>query len=513
MNVGTLIERAGRRYGGRVALEDHRGELTFEQVADRVNRLARGLLGLGLEPGDRVLDLQTNSTDYVVTDYALASAGLVRVALNHRHQPQDWGRIAHDNGARGIIFADRFRHAAAGVLDEVAVRVCVDADGDDRSAGIELIENTSAGPLGVDVGPDDLVSLNYSSGTTGRPKGALRSHRNRMASLANIVTDILGGVPAPDDAWCHAGPLTHASGLFSLPHFALGARQVILPEWDPSAFVDAVLRRGVTGSVLVPTMLVRLMRSDALPAGGLTSLRRLVYAGAPMPPEQVREALRDVTPRLIQMYGLVEAIPPVTVLDEAAHREGATSPDSMLLASAGRPCLGVELRIVDEAGHEVAPGEVGEVITRGDHTMAGYWGTADDAVAKSIVDGWLLTGDLGKLVDDHLYLVDRKGDMIISGGYNIYPREVEDVIAEVDGVDQVVVLGAPDPEWGQRIVAFVTSARGATIDVGAIERHCRERLAGYKKPKEIHQVDELPVGVTGKVSKQALVQLLTAADP
>lgn len=507
MDVGRLVARAARRHGDRVALEEPGLQRTFAETGERVARLARALRGLGLQPGDRVLDLQTNGISAVETDYGISTAGLCRVALNARLNPADWARIAEDSGARVLIHHARFTDQVAqvaGLVDHVV------AIGAETAAGTHDYEHLLAGqsgqPLLLDLDPDTLVSLNYSSGTTGRPKGARRTHRNRLASLTNILADITH--PGPADAWCHAGPLTHASGLFSLVHFAFGARQVVLPSWDPEALLEAIAQRGVTGTVLVPTMIARLLGHTGLTSGRTAGLRRLVYAGSPMPPEQIRQALDRITPHMVQMYGLVEAIPPVTVLSAADHAAVmADEPD--VLASAGRPCLGVTLRIVDEQGRDLPPGEVGEVVTAGDHVMGGYWGMEDGTAVKTVVDGWLHTGDLGRLDEaGRLYLVDRKGDMIISGGYNIYPREVEDVIAELPGIAEVAVVGVEDPEWGQRVTALYRVRDGAKVDEAQIRAHCRERLASYKKPKDLRRVASFPLSSTGKIAKKELRRAL-----
>ncbi|MFM7718747.1 MAG: AMP-binding protein, partial [Actinomycetota bacterium] len=221
MDVGTIVARAARRHAARIAVEDDRRSLTFGELGDRVRRLAAGLLSLGLRPGDRVLDLQTNAVSYVETDLAFATAGLVRVALNHRLLPEDWTRIAGDCDARAIVYHEDF-HAKVGPLAD-ALDFAVVIGGDYES----LIARTDPLPRRLGFGPDTLVSLNYSSGTTGKPKGARRTHRNRVASTTNMMADVLGA-QRPDDAWVHAGPITHASGLFVLPHVALGVRQIIL---------------------------------------------------------------------------------------------------------------------------------------------------------------------------------------------------------------------------------------------------------------------------------------------
>ena len=503
MDIGTLVTRAGHRFGDRIAVEgpgagDRR---TFAELADRVNRIAGGLLSLGLSPGDRVLDLQSNSTAYLETDLAIRAAGLVRVALNYRLHPTDWQRIATDCAARGLIYHERFA-ADAEPLREQVQHVVVVGDGPERSVDA-LMARAAPGVL-PPRHPDDLCGLHYSSGTTGHPKGAQRTHRNWVASVVNMTFDVLGGLPRPDDCYVHAGPVTHTSGLFVLPFLVAGARQLVLPTWDPQTFLEAVGERGATHTALVPTMVARLLSAGAT-REDLSGLRMLGYAGAPMPPEQMRRAYDELTPHLVQYYGLVEAIPPVTVLDAANHARGLAG-ESELLTSAGRPALGVELDVVDEEGRPLPPGEVGEVVTRGDHVMAGYYNAeARTDLSKAVVDGWLHTGDLGRLsADGHLWLVDRKGDMIISGGYNIYPREVEEVIAEVPEIDEVAVVGVSDPDWGQRVVALVTARRGAEVSVDGVRDYCASRLASYKKPKEVRVVEEFPLNSTGKIAKKVL---------
>lgn len=506
MDIGTLVTRAGTRFGERIAVEGPEATRTFEELAQRVRRIAHGLAALGIRPGDRVLDLQANSTAYLETDLAIRSGGFVRAALNHRLHPTDWERIATDSGARALIVADDLAERAAGVARIVGTVVRVS----ELDALIESTPDAALAPLD----PDALCGLHYSSGTTGAPKGAQRTHRNWLASVVNMTQDVLGGPPDPDaDCYVHAGPITHTSGLFVLPFLVAGARQIIQDHFDPQAFVDAVQQRGATHTAMVPTMVARLLALPGIDRSALASLKMLGYAGATMLPEQMRAAFERLTPHLVQYYGLVEAIPPVTVLDASQHARGLAG-EPELLSSAGRPALGVEIAVVDEAGIPVAAGEAGEVITRGDHVMAGYYnpGVRTD-LSRAVRDGWLHTGDLGRLdAEGNLWLVDRKGDMIISGGYNIHPREVEDVVAEVPGVHEVAVVGVDDADWGQRVVALVTAQPDAdpTALPDAIAAHCRDRLASYKKPKEVRVVPELPLNSTGKIAKKDLKAPLSA---
>jgi acyl-CoA synthetase (AMP-forming)/AMP-acid ligase II len=506
VRVDALLARVAAVHGARPALEGPQGTVTFAELADRVFRLAAGLRRLGLQPGDRVLDLQPNQNTYVETELACCAAGVVRVALNHRLHDSDWARIADDCGARALVYDARYAQRTEALragLDPVVVI------GDGPGTPYHSLLD---GPRYADGSgdPDALVSLNYTSGSTGRPKGVRRTHRVRDASRRAMLAAVLGPV-APSDVYLHAGPITHTSGLFTLPFLDAGAKQLILPAFEAGAVVEAVRERGATHTALVPTMVARLLALDGATDGAegeLKGLKMLGYAGAPMPPGQIRQAYERLTPNLVQYYGLVEAIPPVTVLTAADHAAGldGTRPD--LLTAAGRAAGDVELSIVDEDGRLLPSGEVGEVVTRGPHVMPGYW--AGEAGTKALRAGWLHTGDLGRMSDDGvLWLVDRKGDMIITGGYNVYPREVEDAIAAVPGVREVAVVGLPDDEWGQRIVALYTGA--ATPDT--VDTHCRAMLASYKKPKEIRRVDAFPLNATGKIAKNRLRETLRETPP
>lgn len=504
MNLGHAIHRAARRHGGRVAVRAGSESVTFAELGERIGSLGHALRQAGLRPGDRVLDLQRNSVTYVETDLALAAAGLCRVALNYRQAPADWAKVAADCAPRALIYAGEFADSAADLRAGVDVSICVDDGADD--VDLRRFARASSGRRAeLDFDADTLVSLNYSSGTSGAPKGSRRTHRNRFAGVGNMVTDVFLGLPAPDDVWCHTAPMTHASGLFVLPHFLFGAEQVVLPGFDPGEFMETVERFGVTGSVLVPTMVARLLRDDAS-RPGLPGLRRLVYAGAPMSAAHVREAFDRLTPELVNMYGMVEAVPPVSILGQADHRV-AIAEDKDWLASCGSVCTGVAVSIRDDRGGEAAPGELGEVFIAGDNVMSGYWGDHDDSDVKGVRDGWLRTGDGGYLDDGRLYLVDRKGDMVITGGYNVYPSEVEAVVRDVDGVREAVVLGVPDPEWGQVVTAVYVGEPGLEA---AIQELCRARLAGYKKPRAVRRVESLPVNHNGKVSRRDVAALLAS---
>lgn len=509
MTVGTLAELAASQYRDRTAITALDGERTFGQLHDRASRLAHGLLTTGLRPGDRVLELQPNSCAAVESDLALAMAGLVRVPLNPRLGAREWERIADDCQARALLYDSRFAAESEALRDGLG-EACtvVTGDGPGRRRD-DLIGSQPAGRL-PRVAEDDLAGLAYSSGTTGNPKGAKRTHRNRLASARAMTESVLGGRPTPDSVFLHCGPLIHTSGLFFLPFLRYGARQILLDHADTETIAHAVRSERVTHTVLVPTMVSRLLSHPRSLRTELSSLRMLGYAGAPMPVEHIRAAFDRLTPNLVQYYGLVEAMPPLTCLTAQDHARGmAERPE--LLTSAGRPAPGVTLRITDGEGKPVHDGRTGEVEVRGAMVMPGYW-NADrrEDLGKSLREGWLRTGDIGRRdTDGLLWLTDRASDMIITGGYNVYPREIEDAVTSLTGIATAAAVGLPDPEWGQRITVAYTCAAGYEISTTAVLAHCRSVLPAHKRPKAARQMTSLPLNATGKISRRSVLNMLS----
>ncbi|NLT05583.1 MAG: long-chain fatty acid--CoA ligase [Solirubrobacterales bacterium] len=498
MFVATLLHRAAVRWPDRVAVVDGERRIAYAELRERVARLANALAGLGLRPGDRVLDIQKNSHTYVESDLACAVAGLVRVPVNVRLTPAEWAYIAEDSGARAVICDADLAEAAAELAGVGDVELTVSVGGAVGRDYEALLADAAPALPHRWATPDELIGLNYSSGTTGKPKGCMRTAANRFASAQDMLAALFEQPLRPDDAWLHAGPLTHASGLFLLPHIAVGASQVLMRSFDAERVAAMLRDEAITGTVLVPTMLERVLA--AMPEGpaDAAALRRLAYAGAPMAADRIAAADEKLGGRLVQFYGLVEAIPPVTVLSQADHR------DPELLTSAGRPAPGVATAVVGDDGEPVGPGERGELAIGGHHVMAGYWGRPEETV-KSIESGWLRTGDVAWQDErGYVYLVDRKADMIITGGFNVMPREVELALTETGAVAEAAVIGVPDPSWGEAVTAYVVAAGDGPVDVDALMAHCAERLSAFKKPKRIEVVDSLPKASTGKISRAAL---------
>ncbi len=502
MFIPSLLRRAAWRWPHRTAAADDDAELTFVQLRDQTFRFANALRGLGLEPGDRVLDLQANALSFLLSDLAIPSAGLVRVALNARLAVRDLEYIGTDAGARAIVYGPEHADLAAELMERIPTLELAIGVGDDRLGRrlSDLLADASAAPPAFRAQGEDLVSLNYSSGTTGNPKGCMRTARNRFASTQDVLASLYEQRFGRDDTYLHAGPMMHASGLIVLPAIAAGAQQRIMRRYDPERTLALLTSGEVTSTVLVPTMLERVLAlvPEDGPSPAFERLNAVIYAGSPMAPDSVRRARGLFHDNLLQFYGLVEAIPPLTVLDRAAHA------DEDLLGSAGRAALGVPLEIVDDDDRPLPPGEIGEVTVSGDHVMAGYWGAAGDD-GKGLRQGTLRTGDMGYRTEDgYLFLVDRRGDMIITGGYNVYPREVEDVLRRAAGVADVAVVGVPDPDWGQAVTAFVVAGPDGAATVERLQAHCAEHLASFKKPKAVRFLDELPKTTIGKIDRRAL---------
>ncbi|MDH6679971.1 acyl-CoA synthetase (AMP-forming)/AMP-acid ligase II [Rhodococcus sp. LBL1] len=510
MSIASVVRVAAERFGPDVAVEDGTTSLTFAELSDRVHRLAAGLAQVGLTPGSTVLVLLPNSTAAVEVDLALTIGGYVRVALNPRVGERDWARIMEDCAPAALIFDPAVAGAREFALQALAeIVIAAGSGGDDLTLDDVVARAPEVGSL-PDPDPESLCALHYSSGTTGVPKGAQRSHANRLASLRAMREHVLAGTldgPEPP-VFVHAGPIIHTSGLFVLPFIEAGGRQVLLDHARPADVIAAVERHGATHTALVPTVVARMLDFDDAQLSPMRRMRMLAYAGAPMPVEHIRQAYHRITPNLVQYYGMVEAIPPLTVLDAADHRRGVTD-DPDLLGSVGRPCSGIEIEFRN-GDRPVADGEIGELVVGGPAVSPGYHNAgARTDLGKSHADGVLHSGDLGfRAATGYLHLTGRSKDMIITGGYNVYPREVEEAISAVAGVNDVVAVGLPDPLWGQRIVAAYTVEVGAALDDASVLTESRHRLPDYKRPKSVHRVDALPLTPLGKVDRASATRML-----
>jgi long-chain acyl-CoA synthetase len=355
---------------------------------------------------------------------------------------------------------------------------------------------------------DDVAWLFYTSGTTGRPKGVMLTHRNLMTMGLTYFVDV--DPVGADDAFVYAAPMSHGCGLYAIPHLMAGARHVVPASGgvDPAELFALGRLLGPLSTFAAPTIVKRLV--DHAQAVGLgpevcaAAFKTIVYGGAPMYLADIQRALRVMGPRFVQIYGQGETPMVATALSRSHIADAGHPGHSERLASVGVAQTPVQVRVADEHGRSLPPGEIGEVLVRGDTVMAGYWRNPE-ATAAAVRDGWLWTGDVGCLdADGFLTLKDRSKDLLISGGSNIYPREVEEVLLMAQGVAEVAVVGAPDPEWGEAVVAFVVPSQGAELDAAALDAHCLASLARFKRPKRYVFVEALPKNNTGKVLKTEL---------
>jgi acyl-CoA synthetase (AMP-forming)/AMP-acid ligase II len=362
----------------------------------------------------------------------------------------------------------------------------------------------------IDLAPTDLAWLFYTSGTTGRPKGAALSHRNLLFMSHCYYADI---DPLDErDTNLHAGPLSHGAGLYALPHLLRGGHQVVLPHFEVDAILDALQRHSRISMFAAPTMLTRLARAPAVADADLRNLRTIFYGGGPMYVADLEYALTLFGPRLYQLYGQGESPMTISGLTKRIHADRTHPRWRERLGSCGVPRTGVLVKTVDDADHDVPTGEVGEVITRSDCVMESYWENSA-ASAEALRGGWLHTGDLGSFDEDgFLTLRDRSKDMIISGGSNIYPREIEEVLLRHPNLVEVSVVGRPHAEWGEEVVAFVVPCPAAQVTPGELDRLCLEHIARFKRPRQYRVVDALPKNNYGKVLKTELRRLLTEPD-
>ncbi|MFL0274538.1 AMP-binding protein [Mycobacterium sp. SMC-19] len=489
MNLFTLLEQAATRFGEQGAVYHGERRLhTWSELADRARRLATSL-GRLAGAGARIAIASENRPEIIELMFATWAADCVVVPLNYKLHPREMAQIIDDAGA-ALIFASP--KLASGLIETVDAPV-------ETIGGATYLDRLAC-PRIEEVNPDPsrLAWLFYTSGTTGRSKGAMLTHRNLMAMTVAHLADL--DDPDADCSLIHGAPMSHGSGLYIAPYVLRGARQVVPASgsFDADEFLDLCgHHRGAT-AFLAPTMVGRLVATGRQrPA----KLRTIVYGGGPMYLGDLKRAMTAFGPVFAQLYGQGEAPMTITGLSRTDHLG-----DDAIVCSVGWPRTGVEVAVLREDGTRAPAGEVGEIVCRGDVVMAGYWNNPD-ATAETIRDGWLFTGDKGSLDPrGFLTLRDRSKDVVISGGSNIYPREVEEALLSHPGVIEASVVGAPDAEWGEIVVAFIVG----DAPVAELDSHLLERIARFKRPKRYEFVDALPKNSYGKVLKRQLRSTLAA---
>lgn len=524
---GSWVTRHALRNGDRTALIDDVGgvETTYAQLEARTNQLAAALSATGVQRGDRVAMLTLNSPQVMEIYLAVAKLGAIAVPVNFRLHPSEVAYVLEDSGATLLFHSTAFAELASAATAEnrriqrsIAVPTLAEraasGRGDGAGAGEfeEFLASGSPERVERDVTHEDICVLMYTSGTTGRPKGAMLTHGNFFYNAINGM-GFDSGV-GRTDITISAAPLFHigALGVHTLPFLFVGAAVVITEAFAPAAWLDGVARHGVTKAFLVPAMWAAIAQSESLATADLSTLRSGISGGAPCP-ITVIATLREAGMEFTEGFGMTETAPIAACLQPEDVVEHA--------GSIGRPAQFNDFRIVDSEGHEVPTGEVGELCVRGPNVFVGYWGKPAET-AQALRGDWFHTGDLAHVDEQGFYtLVDRKKDMIITGGENVYPIEVEQVLYQHPQVREVAVIGVPDARWGERVVAVVVRSdndnddddnnnnNNNAISTDELVQWTRARIAHFKAPSEITFVDELPRTATGKLLKRTLRQELS----
>ncbi|MDN4593062.1 o-succinylbenzoate--CoA ligase [Polycladomyces subterraneus] len=501
--IGSWLTRRAEISGEKTALIFPGGSYTYSQLNRRVNRLAHALLQKGVRKGDRVAGILLNTPHFIEVLFACAKIGAIFVPVNFRLSPQEVKTILQDAGVHVAFYHTHFTHLLQPIRWETEVLHGIYVTMDPALSGMEsdleyeeLIKGADDSEPGVHVGLEDIHLMMFTSGTTGKPKGAMLSHGNTVWNAINVFLSEIN--VESNDIILTVAPLFHIGGLniLTTPALYKGATVVLLPRFDPEEVIRTIDQEKITLLFLVPAMWAALMQSSFFDPTRLSSLRTLISGGAPCPLPVIR-FYQDRGFCFLEGYGMTETAPSAMILGNAdATRKNG---------SVGRPCIHVEARIVDDWDRDVPPGEIGELVLRGPNICKGYWNNIT-ATEEAFRGGWFHTGDLARQDEEGFYyLVDRKKDMLISGGENIYPTEVEQVLYQHPNIREVAVIGIPDEKWGEIPMAVVALKEGAQpIDLKEIQDFCQGKLAKYKIPKRLRFVDELPRNATGKVLKRML---------
>lgn len=502
IGITRLLDYPLARCPDKIAYIDDHGQATFAELERRAARLAKAFARAGAQPGDRAAVILPNSIPFIVSETAMLRSGLVKVPLNIRFHAKEVLYSLADCEPTILVCDASFADAVLERRNDVPSLREIFVVGKARSGCISYDEVVSEGQAGmpdVPFGPDDPVLIRYTGGTTGRPKGIVHTAASFLAVNLDVIREL--GLRETDVA-LHLGHLSHGLNFMWAAYQSVGITQILRETFDPRQVLQDLERYRVTFIYMVPTMIQRLLQADD---GGThtSSLRMFMYSSAPMPVPLLRRAIARYGNIFSQVYTLSEAPVITTMMRAEEHIDRETSVGHRL-ASCGREVVSMELRLVDNDMNDVPHGEVGEMAVRSTNNMAAYWRLPEET-ASTLVDGWLRTGDMAVRDEDgYLHIVDRKKDVIITGAFNVYPKEVETVLYQHPAVAQAAVVGIPDEEWGEIIKAVVVLQPGADAHADELIALCRDNLADYKKPRIIEFADELPLSPVGKIMRRAL---------
>jgi len=517
MHSARILNKNTYLFADKLAIVDGERRLTYKELDYRVRSLVSVFKSWGLEKGDRVALFAYNCQEYIECMHACERGGFVCVPVNWRLDPESVAFLLNNSESKVLIVQNTFLEIISAIKDSFNSIKHVLAFG---NYGVlpgwiepyeKLLESVKPCELNIDAADNDLSYIIYSSGTTGLPKGVMFNYRMQFEAAKVFIVEL--GLTKSDIS-LNVMPLFHSGGhtMASAISYVAGTN-VMIKKFEAKKVLETISKEKVTVIHLVPTMIASLLEVPDINEYDLSSLKTIFYAASPISLSLLRKAMsvfgRD---RFIQCYGLTENGPSVSCLNREDHikssREDANAIERERLKSVGLPHFNVEVRIVDQEGSDLAPGLTGEIVVRSESITTGYW-KQPELTAKKIKNGWLYTGDMGKMdVDGYLYIVDRKDDMIISGGENIYPNEVEVILGSHPVVKEVAVVGLPDDKWGQVVVAAVSFWEGMTVGEEDLVQYCRERMAGYKKPKKIKIMDTLPKSPSGKILRRLVKEQL-----
>jgi len=520
MNTTEFLLITGSIVPDRPAISCEGKKVTYAEVSDRVNRLANALIGLGVQKGDMVSILQVNCSQFVEAYFAVAKVGAIFVPLNFRAKSDELSYMLNNCEAKVLLVGERYVDLVNDMRSQLSKAehfICIESKPDGMLNYDELLASASPEEVFVEIDDDDVTILMYTAGTTGRPKGVPLTHNSFSMYVLNNVTPVDLEI---EETNLLTVPLYHVAGVQAVMAAVYGGRTLaMLKQFEVKEWLKTVQEQKANRAMLVPTMLKRVVDCEDFDKYDLSSLRVITYGAAPMPFEVIKKAI-DMFPGVmfINAFGQTETASTITSLGPDDHVITGSDEEKALKlkrlqSSIGRPMDDVEIKIVDDDGKEVPIGVVGEILAKGPRVMSGYWKDEEKTAKALTADGWLRTSDKGYVDEEgYIYLAGRGDDMIIRGGENISPGEVEDVLYAHPKIDEAAVIGVPDPDWGQEPKAVVVLKGGETATGEEIMEFCRERLSSFKRPRYVTFIGELPRTSTGKVLKRDLREKHGEAD-
>lgn len=508
MTIGDYYDRCVDFFGDRTAVTFHDQSYTYRDLGYQANCLLHALQKMGFKKGDKIAFLMANCPEYIFCEYALAKGGYIRVPLAVLLSSNDHIYMMNQAECTALIYHESLAPRVKEMmphLETVAHFICISEDPANIMEGHHhlqaMIESHPPEVEKVDIDPEDLVGIYYTGGTTGKPKGVMLSHRAWVYTILIEMLDLGFGW---EEVFLYPTPLTHAGGCLMLPVLLRKGRCVIIDHFDPKILLETIEKEKVTMTFLVPTMIYVLLDYPDLKKYDTSSLRNVIYGASAIAPERLKQALNTFGPIFSQLFGQTEAPMMFSVLSREEHVVEDPEREMEILSSAGRPTFHAQIRLVDEEGNDVKRGEAGEVIVKCANIMTGYFKNPE-ATAETVKDGWLYSGDIAKQDGEgFLYIVDRKKDMIVSGGFNIFPREVEDVLFEHPAVKGAAVIGVPHEKWGEEVKALVVLHEGQTATEEELIKFVKGRKGSLMAPKTVEFWDEIPLTNLGKLDKKAM---------